>query len=359
MDFKYQEADVTAMKEWEKIFSENDEVYIYGAAKTAKTFLKLARDTNVINKIGGLVVTDVAENPKEVEGVKVKDIHLLENKNAMILVPHAGIYKREISELLKKLGFNNVCFVQNIFYYIMRLSGKKQNIDDECMDIVKERIYQIEKNKTNEDKCKEKQLKKDIEKIRSEGKPDFGQNIFYQSFEKIGLEGTRPSLYRIIKYGLEEFLEKDQEVLDIGCNTGFLDMMLAEQVGNITGIEYDKSLCKIADYVKNYLRLQNCTFINQEFDKWYVENDKKYDVIFSFAVHHWLNLSAEEYVERVDLLLKAGGYVCFESHIADADIEYEKCLECWDRKGYEVRKQGEIKDDGILPRRFCVLHKEL
>ena len=65
------------MKEWEKIFCENDEIYIYGAANTAKKFLKLARDTDVTDKIGGLVVTDSTKNPKKIDGFEVKDIYLL------------------------------------------------------------------------------------------------------------------------------------------------------------------------------------------------------------------------------------------------------------------------------------------
>lgn len=357
MSIKKQGIDSVSMQEWEKIFCENDEIFIYGAANTAKKLLKLARDTNVTDKIGGFVVTDSTKNPEKVDEFEVKDIHLLENKKAMILVPHAGTYKREISDLLKELGFENVCFVHNILYYIMIQEQGKEYINDECMAIARERIHQIEAEKTNEDRCKEKQLRDIIEQIRSEGQPDFGQIVFYQSFEKIGLEGTRPSLYRIVKYGLEDFLEKDQAVLDIGCNTGFLDMMIAEQVRSITGIEYDKSLCEIANYTKEYLNLQNCTFVHQEFDDWYLKNNKKFDVIFAFAVHHWLNLSAEEYTERIDRLLEVNGFVCVESHIADADIEYEICLECWIGKGYQIKRQGQIKDDGIELRNFCILQK--
>jgi trans-aconitate methyltransferase len=173
------------------------------------------------------------------------------------------------------------------------------------------------------------------------------------------LKGTRPSAYRIRKYGLEQYLGEDVNVLDIGCNSGFLDMSIATRVKTITGVEYDKTLVEIADCVKDWLHMDNCSFVNGDFNEWYKTNETCFGLIFSFAIHHWLNIRPEEYADRLDKLLKKGGYVCIESHELNwrADEEYTACVDILRDRGYVAAAVGDIMDDGVTRRNYCILQK--
>lgn len=342
--------------EWLDLFEKEGDFYIYGAANTAKQILKMAMDTGVSDKIKGFVVTDGEDNPEYVERLPVVDIHKLQDKQANILVPHAGVFKREIYLLLESLGFNNVNSIHKFTYFII---GGRQIIADSCMEKAKERERKYNVSKSYADREKDTALREQVVRIRNEGQPDFGQGQFYQSFEQIGLTGTRPTLYRVEKYGIKDFLDKNQDVLDIGCNTGFLDMEIASLVQTVTGVEYDKSLVDVANCVKERVAVDNCTFINSDFHDWYRGNKKTYNVIFSFAIHHWLNLTPEEYVKKIDNLLKEEGYLCFESHdMRVGDKEYEECLALWLSMGYVIRNRGDIMDDGATQREYTVLQKK-
>lgn len=345
-------------KEWKNLFKQTGDYYIYGAGNTAKKVLKIAVDIGISDKIKGFVVSDREGNPNTIEGLQVMGIRELEDNNAVVLVPHAGVFKRQIYSLLEELEFANIYSIHKLVGFTLRATPQK--ITDVYMGRAREREKEYTLAKSREEKEKDAELCELITQIRNDGQPDFGQGQFYQSFEKIGLTGTRPTLYRLEKYGIEEFLNKKQDVLDIGCNTGFLDMTVAPLVNTVTGIEYDRSLTDVANCVKKYIRADNCTFINRDFHDWHRGNNKTYAVIFSFAIHHWLNLKPEEYVKKIDGLLKEDGYLCFESHdLCGGDDEYEKCLNFWLSMGYKIKIKGNIMDDGITQRDYTILWKNV
>lgn len=345
--------------EWDKIFEKKGDFYIYGAANTAKQMLDIMRCEGAESQLKGFLVTSMIENPKEVEGYPVMDVHFLWNKEINVLVPHSGVFKREIISLLESLGFKNIYPVCKFLNYVARRDVN--SIDDEYMVIAKKRMALIEKNKDEEEKKQDALLLKHIKQIRKEGQPDFGTIEFYQSLERIGLPGTRPTLYRIIKYGLEKILSKEQEVLDIGCNSGFLDLTVATLVKSVEGIEYDNVLVQIAKEVKEYLGVNNISFVNDDFNMWYANRitEKKYDVIFSFAIHHWLKLAPIDYAQRLNSLLKDNGYICLESHdlVCSRDKEYDALLEIMKGRGYMVIGSDHIMDDGVTNREFVILRK--
>ena len=136
-------------------------------------------------------------------------------------------------------------------------------------------------------------------------------------------------------------------------------MEIATQVESVLGIEYDATLVNIANCVKDNLNIKNASFVNEDFCNWYKSNSQKYDVIFSFAIHQWLNLSAEQYADILDDLLKQNGYICIESHSLDnGDKKYIPCLEKLISKGYNLCWDGIIKDDGLNSRKYTVLYKQ-
>lgn len=343
------------LNDWIQIFNKKEDYYLYGAANTAKKVIELAKKTGVFDKIKGCVVSEMADNPTELLGLPVITICELHKKESVILVPHTAVFKREIVSLLNDLGFFNI---EPIHSFANLLTKERVFIDDEFSKRVEERIRQIN-IKSEEEHKRDSIIREKIARLREAENPDFSENQFYQSLEKIGVTGRRPTLYRIEKYNIESYLSESSEILDIGCNVGFFDMTVAPLVGEITGIEYDATLVEIANVVKNYLEIDNCYFYNSDFIEWEKQNQKTYDIIFSFAIHHWLNISPEQYTTILNKLLKSEGVLFIESHdLTSGDFEYEKCISLLKDMQYKVLQADEIIDDGLTPRKFTVLKKQ-
>lgn len=187
---------------------------------------------------------------------------------------------------------------------------------------------------------------------------EFGRGDFYQSFPMLDIKGQRPTDIRIKEYGINDYLTKDKDVLDIGCNCGFLDMTIAESVKSVTGIEYNKYLVKIANKASKYLNIENVKFIATDYNKWEKKEQSTYDMIFSFAVHYWLKVNPKSYSKRLYELLNPNGYLFFESqNIETVDAEFEEYYNEFINLGMKLEKDGVIKDDGSIKRRYLVFKK--
>lgn len=354
MKVDFQEQD--SLKQWKDIFIEEKSYYIYGAANSARQILEFAEKTDVLSYIKGCVVSNGKENETCLCGMPVYDIHFLMDTNAIILVPHTGVYKREICMLLEDLGYKNIVLIHK--YVTSLMKNQIELPDDIFMEKANTLVEQIARNKTDAEKKLDEQLCERISNIRKEKQPDFGEDKFYQSMESIGLGGKRPTLYRIEKYKLKEILGKEKKVLDIGCNTGFIDITISPLVKTVLGIEYDAAMVEIANAVKEYLTVKNCCFCATDFNEWIKKNDSTFDVILSFAIHHWLNIEPEIYVQILDGLLNPSGYICMESHdLVVSDEKFDECVALLYSKGYREVLSGNIKDDGVTERAYKILQK--
>lgn len=187
---------------------------------------------------------------------------------------------------------------------------------------------------------------------------DFGQGGFYQSLPILNLSGQRPTDYRIKEYGILDYLGGGETVLDIGCNVGFFDIMLADQVKSITGVEYEKRLIRVARFVSKQLKVGNVNFIFGDFNEWNVTDNNSFDIILSFAVHKWINMPSAEYCKSLYDKLNNGGLVFFESQNVKIDKEvYEEYIANFKNLGMTIIKNGTIKDDGRIEREYSVLKK--
>lgn len=330
-------------KEWDFVISQK--TYIYGAAKTAKELYSFILEEGY-EGIKGFLVTERDNNPNQLLGLPVEDIHNFNDRDAHILVPHLGRYKEQISVLLSSLGFQNVFLIGQLMTRTM-IEEKRHT----------KAVGGDGNRKTEEELKKDLQIKNQIFDIFKDGSPDFGGVMPYQSMELIGLEGMRPTEYRIQEYGLKTILSRKDDVLDIGCNSGFLDMSISNLVHSVTGVEYDKNLVKAAELVKDYLKISNCTFVNGDFNDWHKRQTMTYHVIFSFAIHHWLDIVPSEYVNILDKLLRSRGYICFESHIYGTDVEFDQCYEEFQKLGYRTIYDKRINDSGLQEREYLLLQK--
>lgn len=203
-------------------------------------------------------------------------------------------------------------------------------------------------------------FRKSIYKLFNDSDQIFGRGELYQSLPELDINGQRPSDYRIEKYGLNDILRKEYNVLDIGCNVGFLDIMIADKVNHVTGIEYNKDLCRIAVLVCDYLsKEKKCDFINCDFNDWIKKNEQKYDIVFSFAIHYWLRTNPTAYATILSSILKSGGYLVFESQNLDTvDKEFEEYINEFIQRGFLVVDNGLIKDDNIIERKYYVFKRK-
>ncbi len=145
----------------------------------------------------------------------------------------------------------------------------------------------------------------------------YGGGEFYQSYSEIGLAGTRNIQERIDIYHVKKYLKPTDEILDIGCNCGFLDLQLRDYVKTIKGIDVEPLFIEIANRTKEYVGATNVKFSVMDFKEEVENPDTQYDGIFSLAVHtnvFMTGVAERQFVVDIMSKLKDGGILFFESH---------------------------------------------
>ena len=182
---------------------------------------------------------------------------------------------------------------------------------------------------------------------------------FYQSLPMLGVNGTRPTDKRIAQYGLKDLLNAKMDVLDIGCNIGFMDMEIASLVRSVTGIELGSGLSRLSKKIASKLNIYNTTFVCADFKEWKNISRRKYDMIFSFANYRWIGLNAQEYVTKIASNIKHGGYVFFEGHdiisFSDEQKEYGDYIDAFIKNGFSCIKFGDSTDQESIQRIWTLL----
>lgn len=183
-----------------------------------------------------------------------------------------------------------------------------------------------------------------------------GAGQFYQSYEPLNIPGSRDTAFRMKTYQMDNYLDKNMDVLNIGCNCGFIDCTIAGKVKSITGIEYDAYFLKFANELKEIEGIKNITFMAGDFKT--IKLSKKFDMICSFAVHKWIGLPLEEYFMRLYNLLNERGIILFESHGIDTDdTNIEVDLRSAIEGRFEIVQSGDIDDGFKRPRKFYYLSR--
>lgn len=140
-------------------------------------------------------------------------------------------------------------------------------------------------------------------------------NGFYQGFEAISLEGCRPTEKRFKRYDIKKYLTPKMTALDIGCNCGFFALHVSKYVQHIDGVEINPYLVEIGKDTREFLNITNAEFFATRFEDF--KTTKKYDVIFSLANDDTIDgnteFTFEEYIKKIQLLLKNEGYLMFET----------------------------------------------
>ncbi len=182
----------------------------------------------------------------------------------------------------------------------------------------------------------------------------FGKQFFYQSYPPLNIRGERPTLNRYATYQLKKYLKKNMNILDIGGNTGFFSLYISRFVKSINILEMDKSLIKVGEKLRQYEKISNVRFTCSDIMN-YIP-DIQYDMLFSLAVHDWVDMPFDKYIMHISSMLKPKGILLIESQdILKDDIQRKidsvKHL-------FKVIEKGETDDHMGLQRKFYFLTRK-
>ena len=144
---------------------------------------------------------------------------------------------------------------------------------------------------------------------------DYGEGYFYQSSDELGITGLRDTTARVDVFGLRELVD-GREVLEIGCNTGFLSLAIAPAARRVVAFELNPYLVEIARIGARHLGITNVEWLVSSFEEF--QTDSTFDDVVSFANHHTYDgnthQSLDDYFARCYELVRPGGRLVFESH---------------------------------------------
>lgn len=111
----------------------------------------------------------------------------------------------------------------------------------------------------------------DIEKVKNEIFTNLKESQLYHVYTPIVIngqliiDGNRRKLANQ-KFRLEKFPDfKNQSILDIGCNAGFILFELKRKgAGKCLGIDNNKNFIRIARYITEYEKLKDIEFIARD-----------------------------------------------------------------------------------------------
>lgn len=166
------------------------------------------------------------------------------------------------------------------------------------------------------------ELKDKIKDIFLNTEQQFGRKILYQSFDDLNIRGQRNTRKRLEIYKINDIINENMEILNIGSNLGFLDFYLSKKVKLVTSVEYNESLTNIHKLVNEYFNVNNVEVHNCKIQNFKL--NKKYDLVLSLAIHRWVGYTNEELVDYYKKALKKDGYLLLESQDMKNDTNYSK-----------------------------------
>ena len=157
----------------------------------------------------------------------------------------------------------------------------------------------------------------DIFKDRNPREMYKSMTTFTQPSEKIVKEwrkyqkrfGKDQAVDRVQKMNLRSVCGADKTVVDIGCNDGYISMLVSPLVASVTGVEPHVELTED--------KPANVTWVRNTFNEFLASNPGTFDVLLSLAVSIQLRdfggLTEQEIVNGYYSLLPVGGIVVHET----------------------------------------------
>ena len=178
---------------------------------------------------------------------------------------------------------------------------------------------------------------------------------FYQSDPELSIRGLRSTLDRVRLYGLDKIMFPEMNVLDIGCNVGFLDLEISKYVNSVTGVDIDENFVSAANTAQKIKKVNNCRFICADIKRW--NSQEHYDLIIACAVHNWIGFTMDEFISYIEEHLNSEGYILFESNSLDCiDTTFESYVKTLQEMHYKIENSS-MSDSRIGKRKAVLLKK--
>jgi len=179
----------------------------------------------------------------------------------------------------------------------------------------KYRDYRLTSSDVNRLELHKKLYQIILESRRSWESYDYGEGYFYQGLKALGITGLRDTDARIEATKLKN-LVAGKNVLEIGCNTGFLSLGISDSATKITGFDINPYLISVAQECAQFLKIENVDFKVTTFEEF--DTQKTYECVISFANHSTYDgntkHSLNAYFQKCSTLLSENGLLIFESH---------------------------------------------
>lgn len=236
-------------------------------------------------------------------------INYYENKNIEIYM--SNCYEEQVNIIKNK----------NTNYDLQILFVKCINCDDNSVIVCSDNTNNITENYCYNCYCEK--VNKTVEFIKNKIStyPLLPSNTLYQPFYlkndnfyynlskdfsnyQIIRDDTDKRIDIYLKHHNKEFIS----YIDLGCNTGYFCDYMTEtlKILNVYGIDICKTMIDICIQKSKYLLLNNNYYICQDLYDYFMNTDKKYDVISAYSVVQWLMIQKgdEKGVELLEKLAK-------------------------------------------------------
>lgn len=154
-----------------------------------------------------------------------------------------------------------------------------------------------------------------LESMENWSSHDYGEGYLYQGFRRLNFSGLRDTDTRINEMRLSALL-KGRNVLEIGCNTGFLCLAASKYARFIYALDINPYLIDIGNRCREFLGINNVKLLNCAFED--LKHSQKFDTVLSFANHSTYDKNTrfklKEYFQQCYDYLIDGGEFLFESH---------------------------------------------
>lgn len=182
---------------------------------------------------------------------------------------------------------------------------------------------------------------------------DYGEGYFYQGLKSIGITGLRDSDARFESFNLQELIYK-KELLEIGCNSGFLTTLMAPYAEKVTAFDINPFIVEMGIAVASSKGITNIDFQVTSFEKFV--KTQTFDTILSFANHSTFDgntvNNSDEFFLNCKNMLRPNGLLIFESHHPQYEDEQalEKTVNVMKKyfsiKARQIIKYGTFFDSG-------------
>lgn len=278
-------------------------------------------------------------------------------------------------------GEKKICFKNTISYWDVLPAWHRliyAGFSDEEIDFIRQESDKLVESIINNqdiEKCKvldQRALRKWVmkeskivyifnkRKLSENSMVSMNKGEFYQSFPMLGINGVRLTDKRIEQYSLKDLLNNKMDVLDIGCNIGFLDLEIASLVRSVTGIEFNSVVSRLSKSIANKLNIRNATFYDYDFKEWKNLSRRRYDMILSLDVHQYIDLTPQEYAAKIASLIEPGGLLLFESpdlNLTGEPKDYDDYIDAFMNNGFRSIKRGDSMDQESSKRKWTLLQQ--